>query len=304
MLRILFVNTNAPANCGIWQHGERMYEIMSQSNAWRIDRTAFSGVVYDVVIYNYVPIRDQAQLLDKTPAKVRIGVYHEVSQAVIDEGSNFQFNYWLACDPTLVTGSTNFFTTPRPLVPHTPTIEPPSSTIRIGSFGFPLPQKGFPDVVDAVVREFDNVELHIHCPSAFVQPIDHAPFIEYLSARTHDKVKLFVTSHFLTNQAVVDFLAQNHLNVFLYNDDLRAHPRERSGVSSALDYAIPAGRPIAISRSTQFRHAANHLLDYPEYSLKYIMDNGLQRTRQLQVEWSNEEFNRRHLEIFEKVLSQ
>jgi hypothetical protein len=62
-------------------------------------------------------------------------------------------------------------------------------------------------------------------------------------------VELQVTHDFMSDAKLMDWLAGNTINVYLYEES--GAPR---GISSAIDYALAVERPIAITRCSMFRH--------------------------------------------------
>lgn len=62
------------------------------------------------------------------------------------------------------------------------------------------------------------------------------------------KVRLEVDHDYLSQVALLTFLRSNDINLFLYK---QSHGR---GISSAIDYALSAYRPIGVSNSEMFRH--------------------------------------------------
>ncbi len=68
-------------------------------------------------------------------------------------------------------------------------------------------------------------------------------------------ITLEITHHFFSDSELLDFLAQNTLNVCMYDPfELCAM---RGGLSSAVDQAISVRRPIAITNNPLLRHLAS-----------------------------------------------
>jgi hypothetical protein len=63
-----------------------------------------------------------------------------------------------------------------------------------------------------------------------------------------NKLKIFITYDFFTNEDLLYFLKSNTMNIFLY--DLMPD----RGISSVIDYALSVDTPIGISDSHMFRH--------------------------------------------------
>jgi hypothetical protein len=61
-------------------------------------------------------------------------------------------------------------------------------------------------------------------------------------------IRLEITQEFWDDEGLLRFLSENTINAFLYDD------APGRGISSCTDYALAAGRPIAMSRTSMFRH--------------------------------------------------
>lgn len=313
--KILVVNTVCPnKNCGIHQHGLRFFRCLGGSSEYEFiyceansynTLPIFDGQEYQATIFNYLPYSCSWQIStkDKSLGK-RIAIAHECSQAVIDGGSDNRFDLWIVADPSITEKGTNYRTIPRPLatdIQNKPTLQ---GVVRVGSFGFPFPQKNYPGLIEAVCLEFDEAIISIHMPQAEIAAVDMSVLIQDLNRRiTKPGVSLEITQDFIDDITLVERLSHNHINVFLYRDDLRAYPKELSGVSSALDYAIPAGRPILVSDSVQFRHVRGILPIYSQCYLKQVIETGERKVEFLGAEWSQQEHRRAVEQILREVLN-
>lgn len=63
-------------------------------------------------------------------------------------------------------------------------------------------------------------------------------------------IDLQITHRFFTEDSLLDFLSENTINAFLYESEMDG----ARGISSCTDYALAAGRPLAVSNSGMFRH--------------------------------------------------
>ena len=68
-------------------------------------------------------------------------------------------------------------------------------------------------------------------------------------ARVRKKgINLVINHDFLNEKDLIDSLAQNTANIFLYDETIG------KGISSVLEYAIASRRPLIINRCPMFRH--------------------------------------------------
>jgi hypothetical protein len=94
-------------------------------------------------------------------------------------------------------------------------------------------------------------------------------------------LRLKYSHEYLTNEELITFLKKNDINIFFYKDK-----RDR-GISSVLDYALSACKPIAISECNMFRHVHDKLIIYNnKNSLKSILSRGDKIVKKYCKEWS------------------
>jgi hypothetical protein len=93
---------------------------------------------------------------------------------------------------------------------------------------------------------------------------------------------LEITHDYLSKNELLDFLAGNDINVFMYQD------KQGRGLSSAVDLALAAGKPIALSDCPMFRHILTKVpgcnLQY--HSIKEILTKGFEPFQSLKKEWN------------------
>lgn len=313
--RVLLLNRSRKKQCGVYDHAYRMGKILEKSEVIDfIYREAESKEEllrileqegsFSSTVFNYLPFQDSWHVSVSDPRLgVKVGMYHDVSQYIVDQGKDPSFPLWLSLDPTVQTNKSNIIPTLRPLVEVQKVAKELSVIPKIGSFGFPFAHKGFHDVVKAVVREFDEAIIAFHVPQAWIYSVDLDREMSKWKNELvgHPGIQLEVSSNYLEDSQMVEWLSSNHINVFLYNDSLRPSPQNKSGVSSALDFAIPAGRPILISNSIQFRHANKELPIYPETTIKQALDLGSDSVNKLQDMFSHERFRKQHEDIFFRI---
>jgi SAM-dependent methyltransferase len=161
----------------------------------------------------------------------------------------------------------------------------PSKPI-IGSFGFGTPKKGFEKIVQLVQQEFDVADVRFNIPSA---DFGDKNGISARAIATNCKdlinkpgIKLIVTHDYLNDKTMLDFLAQNTLNVFLYEDT------SGRGLSSTVDLAMAVQRPITVSDAVMFRHVldVDPSICIKNNNLKTIIQNNFTPLQKHYHEWN------------------
>jgi hypothetical protein len=103
---------------------------------------------------------------------------------------------------------------------------------------------------------------------------------------------LNITTNFISDDELLEFLAGNDLNIFFY----QKYPTY-NGISSSIDYALSVKRPIAICRSNMFSHIWNTTpsICAEDSSLKEIINNGFSPLEHYYNQWSHSNF----IKVFE-----
>ncbi len=271
--------------CGVHQYGVTLANTLKTSQCYGFHYaecsnvadflTAVQRVQPAAIIYNYYPSTlpwVTRELLDAVDA-VHIGIIHEVTQQVADGADDRLFQYHIAPDPTIRLNNPIVFKTGRIVLPYDQRFPLPEIP-TIGSFGFGLAGKGFERVITTVQEEFDEAIIRLHIPFAAFgdasgyQAMAIAQYCQTLVTKPGIHLKL---SHdFLSQQQLLDFLAQNTVNAFFYAK------QEGRGISSVIDHALAVQRPIAVSRSTMFRHilSATPSICIEDTSLRQIIEQG------------------------------
>ncbi|MEJ7587331.1 MAG: hypothetical protein WKI04_07185 [Ferruginibacter sp.] len=162
---------------------------------------------------------------------------------------------------------------------------PLPAVVTVGSFGFGTPQKGFEKIIIKVQEEFDDAIIRLNIPSADFGDADGSNARKIAAncrALLRKKgIQLEVTHDFLSDNQMLDFLAQNSINVFLYE------ATSGRGLSSATDNALAVGRPLAISNSSMFRHVLKTVpsVRLDTSSLKQVLTGGFEPFQKLLLEW-------------------
>ena len=313
---VLVVNHNQPA-CGIFQFGQNLCEsLRGKSSKYEFTlaccgsemeiRNAIERAKPVAVIYNLHP--DNLPFIDKeftrrmgSPALPAIGFFHEITAEIAEVVKDEIFDCWICGDPTLATSNPFMFRSGRPLPAYT-NRKPPPSVTTIGTFGFGFTNKGFSRLAAMVQDQFDEAVIKMHIP--FNATFDaegreaHARIAEAHALIMKPGIRIDATHEFLPREGLLDFLAGNSLNAFLYDDMHR-------GVASTIDYALAVDRPIAITKSYMFRHvwnAAPSIL-VEDRTLPEILASGIAPLVPFKNAWSSPVLARDYEEILDRVLA-
>lgn len=296
-MNILFLNHHK-SQCGVYEFGRNIGKALEGATHDFLYRECGSAdelkVILqseapDLVIYNYNPAT-MWWLNSEFTSSVgvpQIGIIHEVTQIVADHADNSLFNFHIAHDPTLLLKNPLVFKAGR-LIPHYENHFEPPTTPTIGSFGF-AGKKGHKRIVEMVNSEFDEAIVRFNIPFATFGDADgtmaKAIADECRQMITKAGIELIITHDFLEEQELLDFLAQNTVNLFLYE-----HMDEQRGISATPDLALAVNRPIGITRQSMFRHIVGlrPSICVEDSSIKEIIDNGMRPFDAVFDEWSEE----------------
>ncbi|MBI3275723.1 MAG: hypothetical protein HYZ60_07240, partial [Methylocystis sp.] len=252
-------------HCGVYQYGRNLLSILSsdKSIAWSYSEcanleeleAAVDRARPDAILFNHHP--STTPWLTGAPVAelgaTLFGLLHGVDQALADKANADPFDFLICLDPTLIPRNPKTLRAPRflPAEPMTP--PPPPEVFTIGSFGFATPGKGFDRLCALVNQQFDRAVIRLNLPAHdnpdIVSDQDVAAVIEKCrNAITKPGIELTITRDFFDNAQIVEFLASNTMNAFLYEE------MPSYGISSCVDFALASGRPFALTRSSTFRH--------------------------------------------------
>ena len=282
--RILLVSHEGQ-RCGVQQFGRRLFEAARTSGTWAYLEAAGPGPVLDAIAAGM----PDAVLLNHHPATLAwatpevfapagvpvISVLHEGNQGDIDAMPRPPFTYALCPDPTLLPRTPAIAAVPR-FIPEPRPPRPPPALFTVGTFGFGTPGKGFARLCALVCAQVGEARIRINIPPhddpTMVPPgtVD-ALAAECRAAITRPSVLLDITRDFLDETALLDFLGANTINAFLYDD------MPHRGIASCTDYALASGRPLAVSRSSMFRHlhTVHPSIRVEDRTLRAIADSGI-----------------------------
>lgn len=318
---VLFVS-HKPKQCGVYEFGVNIFNAICLSKKFNFisyeveSKDELLGGIQKhhpkFIIYNYHPsvmpwlVTKISKGLYKNNIAdidaIHIGIIHEVTQHVADTATAYKnkyvlggsekklnsfFDFYIAPDPTLLLKNPYVFKTER-LIPYFQhSIETPSQ-ITIGSFGFATPNKGFEKLIEEVQNNFEVATIRLNIPNAsFGDANGNAA--KKIAENCQNKITkpgitLQISNDYLNNNDLLLFLAENSMNVFLYED------QNGRGISSALDQAIAVKRPIAVSRCKMFRHVlkAEPSVCIENNSLSQILKNGFEPVQKISKNWNQE----------------
>lgn len=291
MKTVLFLN-HKEKQCGVYQYGKRTADIITKSLDYNIVYAEIdSGAEYSqhvgcfspsAVIYNYYPSTMPwltHSVLDSGRGRfAQFAIFHEVPLTY--------FDYYIHTDPTRLEDNTNF-SVGRPLLDYEVTYSTNPIPV-IGSFGFGFGNKGYDDLVRLINTEFDEAVINLHIPFAKygdeqgISANSLAKMCREVSLKPG--VQLNITHDFLTTEKLLEFLASNTLNAFPYH----CYDSYGRGPASTIDYALSVKRPIAITKSYQFRHLVDvePSIYIEEVGLRTIIENGIEPLKKFYKLWS------------------
>lgn len=332
---VLFV-THRKKQCGVYEFGKQVFNAISDSKKYRFVKGEYDSLSElmqgvsthqpDFIIYNYHPsvlpwlcTRVTKGVYRNNVSDMRaiqVGIIHEITQEVADTATAYRnrfvlgrsgkrldtlFDFYIAADPTLLLKNPLVFKTGR-IVPIYAKTPPPPSIFTVGSFGFATPKKGFERIVEKVQEEFDEAIIRINMPAADFGDKNGArakAIAEKCQKLICKKgIQLKVSHEFFNEEELLDFLAGNSMNVFMYEDT------GGRGISSAVDNALAVKRPIAVTRCPMFRHilSAHPTVCVDDASLKTILEHGFAPLEETAKYWNASNLTWDYERIIDSIL--
>lgn len=304
-MEILFVN-HKQTKCGVYQYGKRLYEILKNSNSLKISYFELESVsefmdVLEIVkpnliIYNWHELTMSwvnSSLTNKLSKYKQIFIYHEAG-----------FNKEMKYDALIFINfyedeNQKIFTIPRPIYEND-IIKNKNEIFTFGSFGFGFHNKGFERICQLVNSSFDSAKIKLHIPNShycdFTGQISNS-VIENCRKIVKKSIDLEITTHFMSDLEILEFLNSNDVNLFLYDQ------MPGRGVSSSTDYAVSVDTPLIINNSVMFRHITSKKpeISIDNNNIETILSLGLEPVHFFRKEWSNENLINKFIKIIEKV---
>lgn len=284
MTRVLFVNSSEPS-CGVHQLGLNFYRVLKASGNFLFhycaptrDAELFNFIDdfdIDLVLYNFYPCTMQwlsLRTLDGVRSRglKQVSIFHEVPIT--------GFDAYIYPDPTFQDCSkklNRWYSVGRALPKAEKVNYPDRSIPVIGTAGFGFTWKGHARLARMVVEQFAEAILRMHIPFAKYgdESGDGARAIAQECRQIVSEkpgIQLEVDHQFMSPELFVEWLSQNDLNAYLYEDTGKGR-----GIASTSDHALAARKPIAITRTWMFRHLFDcRGIFVEDSSLKEIMARG------------------------------
>lgn len=234
-----------------------------------------------------------------------IMLHHDITQNNID---NFHpllywgFNYIIAGD-TILSSNGRIFLVSRLIPPYRPVYYPENPIPVIGFQGFGLRHKGINRIAEVVQKEFDAAIIRLHIPySVYCDPNGEEAMERVAEVKNiirNPNISVEASHNLMSTEGIIDFLAGNTINCYFYDDSPEA------GLASSPDYALAADRPIAVRKSHQLRNFLNlsPSICIEDNSLKDIISYGLEPTRKLREQYSEQNVIKEYENILEKIIN-
>ena len=313
-LDVLFVNHPA-AQCGVHQYGLNIATQLRAIAGVRLHyQTASSANDF---IEAYKSLRPAAVIVNHFDATMpwftpevareievpRLGFLHEMTPDGVESLDNSLFDVHLVSDPTDRSSRPDVFHSPR-LLPDFCNYAAEPIVPTFGSFGFGIANKGFEECIDRIQAEYDEARIIFQMPFNDVVDRSGAHHAQAPAERCRKRVlkpgiTLEIHHSFLKTRALLKFLGSNTANIFLYDESLHR------GLSSVLEFAVAARRPLVINRCQMFRHVSSLVpgVSLHDRTIREIVAEGITPLVPLYNEWSAAMFRKRWREFLLHDLS-
>lgn len=318
---ILFITQETKdKNCGIGLIGKLIGEALSNSKKYNfilkecncigdVD-SLISAYNPAAIIYNHHDITTPwiiySNFTERYANIKHILIHHDFHQQRINDfhpSAYFGFKYIICPDPTLI-GSNNVFPVNR-LIPNCK-IKKYTEKDRpiIGFQGFGAVHKNIPKIALKTIEEFDEAIINLQIPAAYFgssihdakQRVEEVKNIIKNSGKKY--IDLIFSHDLLSTEDLVSLMSQNTINCY-FNDYL-----DGAGLASSPDYALAAKRPIALTKSHQFRNFLNIFpsIFIEDNSLKDIINFGTDHLNSLYESYSEENIIKNYEDIITKLI--
>lgn len=306
MENVIFLN-HKEKQCGVYQYGKRSADILKKSSVYNfIYAEVASEEEYFSVIHAYYPIAiiynyhlATMPWISNNSLRIFPNISHYGLQHEGGVASSISFRHYLMVDSTHSIAPPNIFSIPRPLFENINVIYPTNTIPVISSFGFGFGNKGFRYLVKLVNDQFDEAIIRLHIPRSFYGDREGQSsatiFPGCYDEVKKPNIKLEITTNFLDDTEVLQFLANSNLNAFLYDE------MPNRGLSSVIDYALSVNVPIATTKSCMFRHLkhTSPSICVENRTLPDIISSGTTPLQQYREKWSYANF----IKAYEKIIS-
>jgi hypothetical protein len=290
-MKVYFINSKKK-NCGVYQYGLRIWDSIKDSNLdiqyFEIEniedfnKLDFNGI--DIIFFNWIEGGSEGPFgwYNYTVALELKAKYNITTVTVMHtpDFSSTVFDYYI--DQNTV--NSGFI---RPLYNYDISkLKPKNDIINIGSFGFAGDHKGFDDIVMMVNNQYNEAQINLHITNAYygdAKGTNQHKIIDKIKAiERKPGIKLNITSDFLTNEEVLDFVYKNDIIILGY--------KGVRDISSLPDYAISTNTPLGVTNVGSFNHVYKEDIDISLHTIDEILNFNLKNdyVGSLRKEWSRE----------------
>jgi len=305
-MKILFVN-HSQQQCGVYQHGKRTAEILSADDRIDIEYIEINNsdslfiknyeINPDVIVYQW-HISTMPWLNKKIISLIDAKQFIFFQEGSGDVPTYLNATGYIMGNMENSINNKNFYSLPRAIVEKEIKTLPLNNPIKIGSFGLATPNKNFDDICRKVVNEFTDAEIRLHLTRAnmagsLAEKMLKDIIYECKSVVNDTNIKLNITTHFVSDDEIINFLQENDVNLFFYDN------QPERGIASATDYAIGAETRFGVNNSSMFRHILKECpeLDVTNKKIKDLINLGNVPALKLKSLWGNKKLCDRFIEI-------
>lgn len=302
---VLFVN-HLQHNCGVYQFFNRMtkpvvdssdtYYYIETNHEWEHDYW-INQLNPDIVVYNFY--FSGATMPWLTTSKIASQKYRFKQICLFHEGNIDDKGFDLILHQNPVNLDTRYHNLPRPIPEYHKLRKCINELPTIGTFGFGLGGKSFHRIVEQANKEFNKAVIRMNIPFAHFGDAngDGARWwANHSRSLAKEGIEVRITHDLLPEPQLLDFLAENDINCFFYDDNIGR------GISGTLDYALAVHKPIAITKSWQFQHMWNDtMILEADNGIKEILAAGTQHLQKYHDKWNNQTLIASFNEAFSKV---
>jgi len=305
-MKILFIN-HTQQKCGVYQYGKRVSDILVNDDRYIFYYHETDSILDfqikiqelnpDVIVYNWHEATMRwltSEITHKLSHKKQLFFFHESTFP-----SHFKNDGFIMLDFN-EDEKNKKYSIPRPIF-EISRLKSQNEIPTIGSFGFGFENKGFERVCQLVNFSFDQAVIRLHITNAFFGDmsgvISNRVIERCKKLITKTGIKLIITTNFMSNDEILDFLNTNTANIFLYDY------MPGRGLSSTIDYAVSVDTPLIVNNSNMFRHL---LTDKPEISIDNnklidIINMGISPVCHFREKWSNDNMRNKFYKILEQI---
>ncbi len=305
-MKALFVNAYGVQECGVWQFGKNLYDILQLSTKlqWKYCEPESRGnlmafaQIYDpdVILYNWSSI--MGGWLEEAP----FSFFKKQAMVFHDGEVSDKFEAVFFADPTAkLDGKWHVIGRPIPQIDQfLYSVSGKNSQFTVGCHGFLGAWAD--EVVKRVMHEFEAARIRLLLPySKYCDPDGNVARAVADKCRHMVKgtdTQLMISHSFLTQVQLLDWLSANDLNCYIRPLD------PWRGVSSAPDAALAVRKPIAVNVCSAFRHLHNlkPTIVVDHSSLMDIVGHGLAPFVKFKQDWCDPDKIRNQIEsVFLKL---